>query len=181
EQRGIVLQQLIGLGDHVPEGAQVPFQQHVFHGGKNASDLLAALQDLDLFQFRLLLRAGNTGKRDLAAFKALNVERVLCRADQVVLATTHEIEQAIEELPDVGSAHKVFEAQIANTAAQVHPEILVVEHAKTSAATLQQSVAPSMKCAGLQAVDDGSLQFPSHAGQHLRGGIVGIGERNNFA
>src|ERR1019366_7373830 len=50
-----------------------------------------------LFEFRLLLRAGNTGKRDLAAFKALNVERVLCRADQFVLATTHEIEQAIEK------------------------------------------------------------------------------------
>jgi len=74
----------------------------------------------------------------------------------------------------------VFEAQIANTAAQVHPEILVVEHAKTSAAALEQSVAPCMEGAGLQTVDAGPLQFPSYAGQHLRGGIVGIGERNNF-
>ena len=78
EQRGIVLQQLIGLGNHVAEGAQVFFPEHVFHGGENTSDLLAALQYLPLFQFRLLLRAGNAGKRNFAAFKALNVERVFC-------------------------------------------------------------------------------------------------------
>ncbi len=180
EHRGIVLHQLVGLGDHVAEGAQVFFQEHVFNGGENASNLLAALQDLRLFQLPLLLRARNTGKRDLAAFQALNVERVLCRSDQFVLATTHEIEQAIEELADVGSTDKVFKAQIANTAPQVHPEILVVEHAKTSAATLKQSIAPGMKGAGLQAVEGGPLQFRSHAGHHFRGGIVGIGERNNF-
>src|ERR1019366_597992 len=169
ERRRIVLQQLIGLGNHVAEGAQVFFPEHVFHGGKNASDFLAALQDLDLFQFRLLLRAGNTGKRDLAAFKALNVERVLCRADQFVLAASHEIKQAIEKLADIRSTDKVFEAQIANTAAQVHPEVLVVDHAKTSAATLEKSVAPGMEGAGLQAVDDRTPQFPSYAGHHFRG------------
>jgi hypothetical protein len=74
----------------------------------------------------------------------------------------------------------VLEAQIANPAPQEHPEILLVEHAKTSAAALQKSVTPRMKSAGLQAVDGGTLQFFSNSGQHLRRGIVGVSERNNF-
>ena len=74
----------------------------------------------------------------------------------------------------------MLEPKIANPASQEHPEILVVEHTETSAATVQQSVTPGMKGASLQAVDGGTLQFLADAGQHLRGGIVGVGERKNF-
>ena len=74
----------------------------------------------------------------------------------------------------------MLQAQIANTAAQEHPQVLIVEHTKTSAATLEQSVAPGMKSAGLQPVDGRTLQFSLHARQHFRGRIVGIGERKNF-
>src|ERR1039458_9366042 len=88
--------------------------------------------------------------------------------------------QAVEELTDIGSADKMLEPQLANTASQVHPEIFVVEHTKIGAATLEQSVAPGMKCAGLQAADGTTLQFPSNASQHFCGGVVGIGERKNF-
>jgi hypothetical protein len=37
-----------------------------------------------------------------------------------------------------------------------------------------------MKGASLQAGDGATLQFPSDAGHHLRGGIVGVGKRKNF-
>jgi len=38
----------------------------------------------------------------------------------------------------------------------------------------------SMEGAGLQAVDGGTFQFPPDAGPHLRGGVIGIGERKEF-
>ena len=37
-----------------------------------------------------------------------------------------------------------------------------------------------MKGAGLEAVDIGALQLRANAGQHLGGGIVGVGEGNDF-
>jgi len=37
-----------------------------------------------------------------------------------------------------------------------------------------------MEGAGLQAVDGGTLSVPPDAGPHLRGGVIGIGERKNF-
>ena len=51
---------------------------------------------------------------------------------------------------------------------------------KIGAATLEQSVAPGMKGAGLQAVDGDALQFPVDTRHHFRSRIVGIGERKNF-
>ena len=83
-------------------------------------------------------------------------------------------------MADVGSPNKMLETQIPDPASQEHPEILFVEHTETSSATVEQSVAPGMKGAGLQAVDGGTLQFLSHASLHLRRGVVGIGERKNF-
>src|SRR6266478_5981993 len=125
-------------------------------------------------------RAGDTRKRNLAALNALDIAAILPRADQFVLAPPHELEQIVEELADVGSTHEVLQTQIADTASQEHPEILLVEHTETSAAAVEQSVAPRMEGAGLQAVDGGTLQFLSHASLHLRRGVIGIGERQNF-
>src|SRR6266404_6613158 len=140
------------------EGAQVLFPKHVFHSSENATNLLAALQYLGILHLRVFFRAGDTRRRNLAALNALDVARIIRRADQFVLAPPHELEQVVEELADVGSAHEVLETQIADPAAQEHPEILFVEHTETSAAAVEQSVAPRMEGAGLQAVDGGTLQ-----------------------
>ena len=44
-QFAVLLQQLVGVGDHVAEGAQVVFAQHAFHGGKDAGDFAASSDD----------------------------------------------------------------------------------------------------------------------------------------
>ena len=44
-QFAVLLQQLVGVGDHVAEGAQVVFPQHAFHGGKYAGDFAAPPHD----------------------------------------------------------------------------------------------------------------------------------------
>jgi hypothetical protein len=46
---------------------------------------------------------------------------------------------------------------------------------------VKQSIAPGVKSASLQVADGGTLQFRFNAGLHLRGGILGVRERNNFA
>lgn len=45
---------------------------------------------------------------------------------------------------------------------------------------MQQSVAPGMEGASLQAVDVGTLEFLANTGQHLASGIVGVSKRKNF-
>src|ERR1700687_5148726 len=167
-------------GDHVAECPEAFSEEHVFDGGENVSDFPAPLQDLIVLQFGLLPGAGYTGKWNFAAFQALHVARVFRGTDQFILATTHEIKQAIEELPDVGGAHKVLEAQIANTAPQIHPEIPLIEDAKKSVPPMQQSVTPRMKCAGLEPVDIGAFQFLPHARHHFRSGVVALTKRKNF-
>ena len=44
-QFAVLLQQLVGVGDHVAEGAQVVFSQHAFHGGEHAGDFAASSDD----------------------------------------------------------------------------------------------------------------------------------------
>ena len=74
----------------------------------------------------------------------------------------------------------MLQTKVADTAPQEHPEILVVEHAEASAATLEQSVTPRMKSAGLQTVDGSTLQFSADASQHFRRRVFRVGEGNNF-
>ena len=44
-QFAVLLQQLVSVGDHVAEGAQVVFPQHAFHGGKDAGNFAATPHD----------------------------------------------------------------------------------------------------------------------------------------
>ena len=46
------------------------------------------------------------------------------------MTPAHKLEQIIEELPDVGGANVMLKMQVANAAAQVDPEIFVVEDAE---------------------------------------------------
>ena len=55
EQGGIVLQQMIGLRDHVAEGAQVFLAQHALPRWRRRGRSPATLEDFRVFQFLLLL------------------------------------------------------------------------------------------------------------------------------
>jgi len=96
------------------------------------------------------------------------------------VAATHEFEQAVEKLPDISGADEMLEAKIANAAAEKNPEIFIVEHVKTGAPKLKQSVTPRMEGTRLEALDGRPLQFGANAGQHLGCGIVGVGEGDDF-
>ena len=50
--------------------------------------------------------------------------------DQFVVAAADKLQQVVQELGDIGGADVVFEMQFADAAAQVDPEILVVENAE---------------------------------------------------
>ena len=128
---GILLQQLVGVGDHVAEGAQIVLLQHALHSGEDAGDLPATPQDFFVGQGVRVLRPRHARNGQLAAFQLLNVFRIFLRADQFVVAAPHELEQIIEKLADVGGADEIVQVQFANALAQINPEILVVEYART--------------------------------------------------
>ena len=44
-QFALLLQQMVGVGDHVAEGAELVFSQHAFHGGEHACDFAATPDD----------------------------------------------------------------------------------------------------------------------------------------
>ena len=54
KQRGVILQQMISAGDHVPERAQVFRAQHLFHRSKDTGDLAAAVENLAILKLSLL-------------------------------------------------------------------------------------------------------------------------------
>ena len=115
----------MGASDHVAEGTQIFFGEPALHGGEYTGDLTAAAEHLRVVKDIFGLR--DARDRNLFALQAFDVLRVLLGGDQFVVAAAHEIQQVVQELGNISRANVVFEVQFADAAAQVNPQILVVE------------------------------------------------------
>ena len=85
----------------------------------------------------------------------------------------------MQELADVGWDHEVLQVEFAEAFAEVDPEIEVVEHAELLAIADQQVVAVGVKGLDLQ-VFGFAAELRAHAVAHFCGGVVGVGEGEDF-
>jgi len=99
--------------------------------------------------------------------------------DEFVLAAPHEVEQVIKKLTDAGRPDEVFQLEITYAAAQIYPEVLVIEDFEFFPVSLQQAKAISVKGEGLQSFGFAPGQL-NDALTHFVSRIVGVGQCQNF-
>ena len=109
----------MGTDNHVAEGAQVSFLQHVLDLREDAGNFAATFQYLAIRQ--RVLRFPNPRHGHLAAFQLPYVARILFHRYQFIMAITHEAKQVIKELPDIGGADKILEMEFVQPASKVNP------------------------------------------------------------
>jgi len=133
DQIRIALKKIVSMGNHVPEGSQILLSQHSFDDRIDVGDLLAALADLFIGEGGDILRLRHPRNREFPALQAANVLLIALRPNQFVLTSADEVQQVIQELGNLGGAHKIIELQFADTASQINPEILVIDYLETPA------------------------------------------------
>ena len=169
------MQQCVRPGDHVAEGAEIFFLQPALHCGKHAGNFATAAQDF--FVIKVILRLHHPWHGYLAALQAFDVLRVFLRRYQFIVTSAHKLQQVVQKLADIRGADVMLQMKLAHAAAQIDPEILVIEDAEIPVHTFQQvkAVIVESSCVYLVAAH----QF-SQSLAHFRGRIDGISERQNF-
>lgn len=92
----------------------------------------------------------------------------------------HELEQVFKELAHAGGTNEILEVQFAKTPAQVDPKVLIVDHFELPAVLPQKVVAIFVEGRDAQAGQVGPAQLLLHPLTHLLGGILGVGNSQNF-
>src|SRR5437868_11579635 len=93
------------------------------------------------------------------------------------MAAGNEFQEIAQELADIGSSDEMLKVKIANAAAKVNPEILIIKNAKIFAATLQQVQAIVVERGG---VNGFAREQGPHAIAHFSRRITGVGEGQDF-
>ena len=143
----VVVQQRVGAGNHMAESAEIFFGEPALHGGEYAGDLAATAQHLGVVENILGFR--DAGDGNFPTLEALDVLGVFFRRDQFIVTAADEIQQVVQELGNIGGADVMFQAQFADAAAQVDPEILVVEDAEIFVDALKQVKAVVVEGGGI--------------------------------
>src|SRR5580698_4562968 len=138
------------VSDHVAKCAEIVFMQHALDRREYAGDFLAASNDLFVRQSIGIFRFTDPRNGDLAPLKLMHISSVFLRVDQIILAAPHETQEIMEKLADIGCAHEVVQAQVADTLPQIDPQILVIEHAELFTAPAQELIAIFMEGGDLQ-------------------------------
>jgi len=112
----------------VAEGPQIFLPQPVFQGGKNSRNFPAPAEDLGIAQ--RVLRFRDTRDRQFAALQPVHVLRIFFRSDKLVVAAADKVQQIAQKLPHVCGADKILEMKLADSLAQVNPQVLLIEDAK---------------------------------------------------
>ena len=179
KQARILLQQVVGFRDHMAEGAQVVFLQHALDDGKDAGDFPAAAEDFLVGEY--VFRLADTGDRQLTTADATNVVTVFFRADHLVLTSPHEVDQVIEKLGDISGTNEVVEMELANAAAKVNPEVLIIEDVKFLPAAGQQVIAVGMESGELKISQVDAAEFGFYPFTHFVGSVVGVSQGEDLA
>src|SRR5581483_1955005 len=142
---------MVGLGNHVTEGAQVFGGKHLFDFGEDAANFPAAVKNFFIGECVGVFRLANPRNVEFAALEAVNVVGVAVRANQFVVAASNKFQQVIEKFGYIGGANEIVELQLGQTLAKIDPDILVVQNAEIFVIPDQQVVAIAMKRGDLDA------------------------------
>jgi hypothetical protein len=104
----------------------------------------------------------------------------LLRSDQFVVAVPEEGKQIIEKFAETGGAYVIVQVQLTNPAAEINPQVLIIEHAELPVILDQQFVAVLVKSGDAEAGQTGPTQLLLHPLPHFLCGIFGIGYSENF-
>src|SRR5215467_2971320 len=96
------------------------------------------------------------------------------------MAAPDEVEEIIEEFSDVGGAHKIIQAQLAEVTAEKNPQLFIVEDFEFAIRTDQQVVAIVVKRRDPDRLGSGATQGVAQTCAHLVGGVYRVGERENL-
>src|SRR5258706_14544620 len=152
--------------DHVTEGAEIVFAEPALHGREYTVDLAAAAQYLGVIEDVLRFRDAREGY--FLTLQTYHVLGILFGRDQFIVAAAHELQQIVQKLGNIGGANVMFETQLAHAAAEVYPQILVVEHAKIFVDALEHVEAVIMEGSG---VHFSSAKQLAHTVAHLAGRV----------
>jgi len=105
----ILLEQCVRVCNHVAEAAQIIFGEHPFNSGEDVGNFTATPEHFLIGKRSRIF--GFTHSRDwqFVAPQASDIFSVLLRTDQLVLATTHEIQQVIEKLTHLRGPHEIIQ------------------------------------------------------------------------
>src|SRR5258707_10646671 len=171
----VALQESVGAGDHVAEGAEIFFQEPALRAGKNTGNLLTSTEDLSIAQ--LIFRFGDSRYGQFASLQLPHVICVAFRSDQLVVAAAEKLEKIFQKLANIGRTDKIIEPKFTDAPAQVNPEVGVIEHAKLLVRPRQQIIAEIVKG---RRVDVFTTQQSTDAITHFCRGIFRVGEGENF-
>ena len=175
QHRLIAVQQGVRPRDHMAEGPEVFFREPALDRREYAGNLPASAQYLLIIKRNLGLH--HPWNRDFAPFDAFDIVSIFLRRHQFVVTPVHEVQQVIEELPDVGSSNVVLQTQVVDAPPQINPEVLLIEHAEIFTYALQQFQAVIVKG---QSLHDFSTQQLAYPLLHFLGGINRISQGKNL-
>ena len=171
----VTVQQGVRASDHVAERAQIFFPEPALHGGEYVGYLAAAAEHLGIVQD--VLRLGNARNGNFLALQAFNVLRVFLGRDQFVVTAAHKVQQVVQELRHICSADVVYEMQIPEAAAQVDPEIFVVQDSEIFVHALEQVEAVIVEGG---CIHHFAAQQLAHPVAHFFGSVIRVGESEDL-
>src|SRR5436190_10002797 len=103
------------------ERAQVTLLQHPLNRLEDERNFPAAAERLFIGDLIRVFGFANPGNRQLSSFNAADVLGILLGTDQLILATSDELEQVIQKLGSVGGTNVVVQTQLTEIAAKKNP------------------------------------------------------------
>src|SRR5438046_4920345 len=141
EQLRICLEQRIASRNHVAEGAEIFLIKHVLDGGEYAADFAASSKRLFIGERSGVLGFTNAWREQFARFDASQIFCILLGTHEFVMTPAHEVEQIVQKLAEVGGTDEIMQPKLADAAAQVNPQILIVQNAEIFPAADEKVVA----------------------------------------
>ena len=96
------------------------------------------------------------------------------------MTTAEKFQQVAQKFAQIGGANEVLEWQLADAAAQQHPQIFIIERRKASAGAPQQAEAISMKGRGAQPVSRVWSKDAQNSLSQFVGRVIAISDGENF-
>ena len=176
QYRFIGIQEGVGARDHMAEASEVIFQQPTLHCREHPRDLPTAAQNFGVVEG--ILRSGDALHGDFATLQPLHVVRIFLGRNQFIVAAADEIQQIIQKLGNVGGPDIMLEMQLADTAAEVDPEVFLVENPEVFVLTLEQVQAIVVEGGGVDLFS--AAQQVAQTLLHFEGSVVRIRESEDF-
>lgn len=168
------------MGDLVAKRTQVLFFKHSFDRAVDVCDFVASRANLFVREQGDVFGLAHPWNGQLTALQAPYILLIFLGSYEFILAPAHEVEQVIKELRDFCRSHEILELQFPNAAAEIDPQIFVVDYFEVLSMPNEQIVAVRVKGLELQSRDVIAPELSSNALAHFVGRIFRVGEREDL-